>query len=92
MMIALFLDSSEKNLTVGLSVDGVLTSVTKEAWQQQSEFMVDEIDRLLRTSQVSPKSVEAIAVTKGPGSYTGVRQNHVLCPERSSVFGQFLAG
>ena len=73
MMIALFLDSSEKNLTVGLSVDGVLTSVTKEAWQQQSEFMVDEIDRLLRSSKVSPKSVEAIAVTKGPGSYTGVR-------------------
>ncbi|MDY5441336.1 MAG: ribosomal protein S18-alanine N-acetyltransferase [Candidatus Enteromonas sp.] len=72
-MKVLLLDSSEKNLTVGLSIDGEIDTVNKEAWQQQSEFMVDEIDRLLKRHEVSPKEIEALVVTKGPGSYTGVR-------------------
>ena len=47
-MIALLLDSSEKNLSVGLSRDGlVFASKEYEAWQRQSEFMVKEIDQFV---------------------------------------------
>lgn len=73
-MIALLLDSSEKNLSVGLGKDGVLLdSIEYEAWQKQSEFMVKEIGVLLERNHVKPSEISAVAVAKGPGSYTGVR-------------------
>ena len=73
-MIALLLDSSDKNLTVGIAKDGVvLSSVSYEAWQKQSELMVGEIKHCLDEASLSPKQIEAVAVSKGPGSYTGIR-------------------
>ncbi len=73
-MIALLLDSSEKNLSVGLAKDGVLfASKEYEAWQRQSEFMIAEIHDMLAANLSSPKDLEAVVAAKGPGSYTGIR-------------------
>lgn len=73
-MIALLLDSSNKNLSVALSQDGnVLRSREYDAWQQQSELMIPEIDNILKEENLSTKDINAIVVAIGPGSYTGVR-------------------
>lgn len=73
-MYQLVLDSSNKYLVVGLLEKGqVVDKVFYEAWQRQSEVMVEEIDKLLKRNNLTRKDLDAVAVGIGPGSYTGVR-------------------
>lgn len=73
-MITLLLDSSNTLLVVGLAKDNkVIDKTIYKAWQKQSEFMILEIEKILKRNNVDPKSVGEIVVSKGPGSYTGVR-------------------
>ncbi len=74
MSYSLLLDSSDKNLSVGLSKDGVFfDSISYEAWQRQSEYMITEIDAMLEKHSITKDDISAVAVGKGPGSYTGIR-------------------
>lgn len=73
-MIYLLLDSSDKNLSVGLSKDGnVFDSISYEAWQKQSEFMIQEIKRLMDRNNLTKDDLAGVVSSRGPGSYTGVR-------------------
>ena len=73
-MYCLLLDSANKYLCVGLSKDKkVIDKVFYEAWQRQSEVMIEEIDNLLKRNNVAKKDLSAVVVGVGPGSYTGVR-------------------
>ena len=73
-MITLLLDSSNSLLVVGLAKDNkVIDKTIYKAWQKQSEFMILEIEKILKRNNIDPKSVGEIVVSKGPGSYTGVR-------------------
>lgn len=74
MGYSLLLDSSDKLLCVGLSKDGVFfDGVSYEAWQRQSELLIQEIDSLLKKHSLTRKDIDAVVCSKGPGSYTGVR-------------------
>ena len=73
-MYSVLLDSSNTNLSVGLARDNLLLeNVSYEAWQQQSEYMIPELNKLLEKYQVQNEEISAVMVAKGPGSYTGVR-------------------
>ena len=73
-MYTILLDSSNTNLSVGLAHDNLLLdSVSYEAWQRQSEYMIPELNKLLEKYEVNRDEIEAVMVAKGPGSYTGVR-------------------
>lgn len=73
-MYTLILDSTYKDLCVGLAKDNILIdSIIYEAWQKQSEYMVEEIQNILKQNNVDPKEINEVIVTNGPGSYTGVR-------------------
>ena len=73
-MSTILLDSSNTNLSVGLARDNLLLeSVSYEAWQRQSEYMIPELNKLLEKYEVNKDEIEAVMVAKGPGSYTGVR-------------------
>lgn len=73
-MLTLVLDSANKELLVALFKNGIKLDETRyEAWQRQSEFMILELDKILKKHEINPKSIDEIVVTKGPGSYTGVR-------------------
>ena len=73
-MITILLDSSNTNLSVGIARDNLLLEyISYEAWQQQSEYMIPELDKLLRKYNVSRDEIKEVMVAKGPGSYTGVR-------------------
>jgi len=73
-MLSLLIDTSNKNLSVGIANDGELIDfVEREAWQRQSEFLIDTIDKLFKKHALDPKSIKAVVASKGPGSYTGVR-------------------
>lgn len=73
-MITILLDSSNTNLSVGIARDNLLLeSISYEAWQRQSEYMIPELDKLLSKYNVSRDEIKEVMVAKGPGSYTGVR-------------------
>ena len=73
-MYTILLDSSNTNLSVGLARDNLLLeNVSYEAWQQQSEYMIPELSKLIEKYRVKNDEISAVMVAKGPGSYTGVR-------------------
>jgi len=74
MKSILCLDTSDRFLSVGLFSDGKeVARISYEAWQRQSESLVQEIHSLLSEQGISPKALAGVSVSKGPGSYTGVR-------------------
>ena len=73
-MVTILLDSSNTNLSVGIARDNLLLeSISYEAWQRQSEYMVPELNKLLDKYNVKREEIGEVIVAKGPGSYTGVR-------------------
>ena len=73
-MYTVLLDSSNINLSVGLAKDDVLLKeISYEAWQQQSEYMIVELNKILDEFNVKYSDIDSIMVSIGPGSYTGVR-------------------
>ena len=73
-MYKVLLDSSNTKLSVGIARDNLLLeSISYEAWQQQSEYMIPELNKLLEKYKVKNDEISAVMVAKGPGSYTGVR-------------------
>ena len=73
-MATLLLDSSNTSLSVGFENNGLLIGFSSyEAWQQQSEFMVPEIDKLMKKLEIKREDIKKIVCSIGPGSYTGVR-------------------
>ena len=73
-MYTLILDSSNIDLSVGIaSKEEVIDFISYEAWQCQSEYMIQEIDKLLTKHHLTKDDLEGVIVTIGPGSYTGIR-------------------
>ena len=73
-MYTILLDSSNTKLAVGIAKNGlVLKSTIYEAWQEQSEHMIPEINKILETFNVQREEIDDVMVAVGPGSYTGVR-------------------
>lgn len=73
-MISILLDTSNTNLSVGIAKDHELIGeVNYEAWQRQSEFLIQEIDNLMVKLGLNRSEIDEVIVSKGPGSYTGVR-------------------
>ena len=73
-MYTVLLDSSNTNLSVGLAKDNLLLeSISYEAWQRQSEYMILELNKLLDKYIVKREEIDSVVVANGPGSYTGVR-------------------
>ena len=73
-MITVLLDSSNTNLSVGIANDNLLLeSISYEAWQRQSEYMIPELNKLFDKYAVDKNNISEVVVAMGPGSYTGVR-------------------
>lgn len=73
MGYSLILDTSSKNLVVGIANDNVLMKTQYYAWQRQSEMTVQEIDKMMKELNISFDEISEVILTIGPGSYTGVR-------------------
>ncbi len=73
-MLSLLIDTSNCYLSCGLAKDHeYLDGVHYEAWQRQSEKLVEEIDELFKRNGIKPKKINEVIASRGPGSYTGVR-------------------
>ncbi len=73
-MITLCMDTSHRYLTLVLIEDDkVLASYQEECFKKQSESILEQLDKLCASVNLKPTDLGAVCITKGPGSYTGVR-------------------
>jgi tRNA threonylcarbamoyladenosine biosynthesis protein TsaB len=75
MALILNIETATKNCSVALSKDGKTLAIREIAEQNFShaEKLHVFIEELLLETNASLQDVQAIAVSKGPGSYTGLR-------------------
>ncbi|MEO0045169.1 MAG: tRNA threonylcarbamoyladenosine biosynthesis protein TsaB [Bacteroidota bacterium] len=75
MAYILNIETATKNCSVSLAKDGqtVLCKEIAEQGYSHAEKLHVFIEEILKESQVDFREIRAIAVSKGPGSYTGLR-------------------
>jgi len=75
MSILLNIETSSKNCSVSVSQDGKLKSIVEICSEQysHSENLHNFISEALKKIKLNFNDLDAIAVGKGPGSYTGLR-------------------
>jgi tRNA threonylcarbamoyladenosine biosynthesis protein TsaB len=75
MAIVLCIETSTTNCSVSVIVDGKIVALKEDNENSYShaERLHIYIEEVLKQAQVSKNKLQAIAVSKGPGSYTGLR-------------------
>jgi tRNA threonylcarbamoyladenosine biosynthesis protein TsaB len=72
--IGLCLDTTGPVLNLGLfDAQRIIGSRCQEVGNRQAELLVAELDRLLREAGLALSDIGYIAVSTGPGSFTGIR-------------------
>lgn len=70
----LLLESSTSTLSVALYREGKITAAReKAATRDHAALLLTFVDEVIRESGLRPAGLDAVAVSKGPGSYTGLR-------------------
>lgn len=73
-MITLCMDTSHVFLVLGIIKDDkVVAKVQLNCWKKQSEELFPELTKMMESVNLQPEDIDAIVITEGPGSYTGVR-------------------
>ena len=68
------LDTSHRTLTIALiDQDTLVYRFQKDAFKAQSETIMVELDQAFKRVGWAPRQLEAMVITDGPGSYTGIR-------------------
>jgi len=75
MATILCIETSTTNCSVALAVDGKVKAIREENNQKFShaEKLHVFIEEVLRETNINKNQLDAVAVSKGPGSYTGLR-------------------
>ncbi|MDX9880932.1 MAG: tRNA (adenosine(37)-N6)-threonylcarbamoyltransferase complex dimerization subunit type 1 TsaB [Prolixibacteraceae bacterium] len=70
----LILESSTEVCSVALSVNGRLIDLKEDRkGQNHARLLTTFIEQVLAANKVTPGDIDAVAVSMGPGSYTGLR-------------------
>ncbi len=73
-MLTLCIDTAYKYLTVALIEDDkIVDSISLECFKKQSEEVFVYLDDLFKRSHINKNDIDSLCISKGPGSYTGVR-------------------
>lgn len=73
-MLTLCIDTAYKYLACCLLKDDeIIAAFQEECFKKQSEQVFVVLDKLFKNAKVAKDAIDSIVITKGPGSYTGVR-------------------
>jgi len=74
MAIILTLETATPVCSVALAVDGeCIGFMESDAPNARSKVLTSFIDEVLKQGGIAPEQLDAVAVSRGPGSYTGLR-------------------
>lgn len=73
MSLILCIETGTDVCSVGLAENGVLTALRESSGRDHARNVAVYVDELLRERDIDADEIDAIAVGKGPGSYTGLR-------------------
>ena len=75
MSIILNIETATKNCSVSIAKNGEVLAIKElnNGQYSHAEVLHPFIDAILSKAYISKKQIDAIAVSKGPGSYTGLR-------------------
>lgn len=74
MSLILNIDTASENAHVSFAKDGlVLEALNSESQKEHASFLQTAIQQLSKTTGIDLKDIDAVALTAGPGSYTGLR-------------------
>lgn len=74
MAIILHIDCAQTIASAGISADGrMLVVKTNELQADHAAWIHNAVDTLTKEAEISLNETDAVAVTIGPGSYTGLR-------------------
>ncbi|MBK8521914.1 MAG: tRNA (adenosine(37)-N6)-threonylcarbamoyltransferase complex dimerization subunit type 1 TsaB [Ferruginibacter sp.] len=74
MSLILQIDTASDNAHVSLAKNGQLLHwLSSESQKEHAAFLQAAIQQLIKSVDINIKEVDAVAVTAGPGSYTGLR-------------------
>jgi len=75
MALVLNIETATTNCSVSLSKDGetLVLKEDKDSGYSHAEKLHVYINDLFKEANINPKEIDAVAVSKGPGSYTGLR-------------------
>ena len=73
-MITLCMDTSHTWLVIGLIQDDkVIGKIQEKCWKKQSEELFPQLIALCDSLHLQSEDIDQIVISRGPGSYTGVR-------------------
>lgn len=73
-MKTLFIDSSRKSLSVALAANSKLLFVSNvNSYSKHSNYLMKEIDNILKKGNMSINDIDNVVILNGPGSFTGIR-------------------
>jgi len=74
MSLILNIDTASENAHASIAADGhVLCALQNESQKDHAAFLQTAIAQLTKAANIKLKDIHAVAVTAGPGSYTGLR-------------------
>ena len=75
MCIILNIETSSKNCSVSISENGKIIGLKEQSYDEysHSKFLHVFINEIFNQTKLSPKKLSAVAISEGPGSYTGLR-------------------
>ena len=75
MSIILNIETSSKNCSVSISKNGKTVGLEEQYFEKysHSKSLHVFIDNLFKKTKLSPADLSAVAISEGPGSYTGLR-------------------
>jgi tRNA threonylcarbamoyladenosine biosynthesis protein TsaB len=74
MSLILMIDTAQETAFVSISKDGrPIDYIQNDIQKEHAAFLHVAIQDVLKSCDVELKDIDAISVTKGPGSYTGIR-------------------
>ena len=75
MSIILNIETSNKNCSVSISESGNIIGLEEQYFDQysHSKYLHVFINKLFKKTKLSPSDLSAVAISEGPGSYTGLR-------------------
>lgn len=72
-MIILGIETTTSQFSVALSNNGIISQVNLNVGFQHSQNLIPAIDLLLKQTKKKLEDINIIAVSTGPGSFTGIR-------------------